>query len=167
MTDVFLKYSGDKLEQYASRIEDCLGRLSEEQVWMRNSESENAIGNLVLHLCGNLRQWIGFGIAGLPDIRHRDGEFAARDGVTVDELKQRLQTTVREMADIIAALPPERLTQTAKIQGYEVSVLEVIYHVVEHFSGHAGQILFATKLWTGADLGFHRHLTTAHSERVP
>ena len=76
MTDeIFLKFSADKLEQLHGRIQDCLARLTPEQIWTRNSENENAVGNLVLHLSGNVRQWIGSGVAGLPDNR------AARRGV--------------------------------------------------------------------------------------
>ena len=78
---LFLDYSARKLRQYAGRIEDCLGRLNEEQIWARGAESENAVGNLVLHLAGNVRQWIVAAVGGRPDIRQRDAEFAARGGV--------------------------------------------------------------------------------------
>ena len=77
----FLKYSADQLLTFSGRIEDCLGRLTAEQIWTRNSENQNAVGNLVLHLCGNVRQWIIGGIGGRPDIRDRDSEFAARGGM--------------------------------------------------------------------------------------
>jgi uncharacterized damage-inducible protein DinB len=165
---IFLKYSADKLNQLAERIASCLDRLTPEQVWTRNSENENAVGNLVLHLSGNLRQWIGFAIAGKPDIRLRDSEFSARGGIENGELKNRLLAEAGEAAAIIASLPTQRLTETVKVQSYELPVLEAVYHVVEHFSGHTGQILFATKLWTGSDLGFYRHLSKpAHSEQVP
>lgn len=164
----FLKYSADKITQHSDRILKCLDKLTPEQVWMRQSENENAVGNLVLHLCGNLRQWIGFGVAGKADIRVRDREFAARGGVEVDDLKQRLSTTVKETADIIAQLPTERLGQMTKVQSYELTVLEAIYHVVEHFSGHAGQIIFATKLMTSEDLAFYGHLKQqSHTQKVP
>jgi len=155
---LFLDFSTDKLEELASRIEICLDRLSEEQVWARGQENENAIGNLVLHLCGNVRQWIISSIGGEPDRRQRDGEFAARGGTSKQQLLERLRTTVEEAVSVIRALPAERLTERRVIQGYEGSVLEAIYHVVEHFSMHTGQIIFATKMLTSADLGFYRHL---------
>lgn len=165
---IFLKYSAEKLAQLSNRVIVSLDKLTPEQVWTRNSENENAIGNLVLHLCGNLGQWIGFGVAGKPDTRVRDLEFSARGEIGIGELKQRLLTTVQETIGIIADLPAQRLAETTKVQAYELTVLEAIYHVVEHFSGHAGQILFATKLWTGTDLGFYQHLKkAAHSEQVP
>lgn len=166
--EVFLAFSAEKLLQYADRISTCLDQLSEEQIWTRRTDNENAVGNLVLHLCGNVRQWIGYGVARLEDVRARDAEFAARGGAGVSELKDRLRATVLETAEQIRAVTPERLREITRVQGYEITVLENIYHVVEHFAYHAGQIIFATKLLTGADLGFYAHLNTAaHSERVP
>jgi uncharacterized damage-inducible protein DinB len=154
----FLVFSSAKLKQLASRIDTCLSQLSEEQVWMRGGENENAVGNLVLHLCGNLRQWIVAGVGGEPDVRRRDEEFAARGGVMIGGLRERLQETVAQATAVIDSVRAERLPDRLVIQGYEVSVLEAIYHVVEHFSMHTGQILFVTKMMTGADLGFYRHL---------
>ncbi len=166
--EIFLKFSADKLDQLSGRIQDCLAKLTEEQIWMRNTENENAIGNLVLHLCGNLRQWIGTGVAGKPDHRNRDAEFAARSGITGAQLRERLNGTVRETSEIIRNLPLSRLTEPKAIQKYDVTVFEAIYHVVEHFSQHTGQILFATKLLTGDDLGYYRHLSQPkHAETTP
>jgi uncharacterized damage-inducible protein DinB len=165
---VFLNFSAAKLEQLAGRVAMCLGQLNDEQIWARGGDKSNAPGNLVLHLAGNVRQWIGTGVAGLPDIRQRDAEFAARGDITRDELTERLADTVRDAARVIRELPAEKLTATVTIQGYGVSVLEAIYHVVEHFSGHTGQIIFATKLLTGNDPAFYRHLQQkTHSETVP
>ena len=166
--ETFLKFSADKLQQWSGRIQDCLGKLTEEQIWIRKTENENAIGNLVLHLCGNLRQWIGTGVAGQADIRNRDAEFAARGNVSAAELKQRLDQIVRETNEIIRNVPPARFTEPISTQDYHVTVLESIYHVVEHFAYHAGQILFATKLLTGEDLGYYRHLNQPkHAQTVP
>jgi uncharacterized damage-inducible protein DinB len=160
----FLKFSADKLEQLSGRIEDCLGRLSSDQIWMRNTGNDNAVGNLVLHLCGNVNQWIGSGVAGKPDLRERDQEFAARDG----ELGTRLSATIAEAAGIIRNLAPERLSERLAVQKYDVTVMEAIYHVVEHFAQHTAQIIFATKLLTGQDLGYYKHLNKPkHSETTP
>jgi uncharacterized damage-inducible protein DinB len=166
---LFLDYSICKLRQQAGRIEDCLGRLTEEQVWARGADNENAVGNLVLHLSGNVRQWIVSGVGGRPDIRQRDAEFAARGGIAGAGLAAHLQGVIGEAAAVLEALSPDRLAERLTVQGYPVTVLEAIYHVVEHFSGHAGQIIYATKLLTGEDLGFHRHLktTAAHAEGTP
>jgi uncharacterized damage-inducible protein DinB len=133
-----------------------------------NSGAENAIGNLVLHLCGNVRQWIGTGVGELPDVRIREEEFAARGGLTRQDLQRRLTETVEAAAPIFARLTPERLITVVEVQSYRVTVLEAVYHVVEHFSHHTGQIVFATKLLTGADLGFYRHLAQPqHDETTP
>ncbi|MCW5981615.1 MAG: DUF1572 family protein [Bryobacteraceae bacterium] len=167
---IFLAYSAAKLKQLSGRIAACLDRLSYEQVWARGGESENAVGNLTLHLCGNVRQWIGTGVAGRPDVRVRDREFRARGDIQPAELRERLEGVAAEAAAIIEGLAPERLTETVVIQNYSLTILEAIYHVVEHFAQHAGQILFATKQLTGEDLGFYRHLASGaapHSETTP
>lgn len=156
----FLQYSAEQLLTLSGRIEDCLGRLSSEQVWSRNSDNQNAAGNIVLHLCGNLRQWIIGGVGGQPDVRDRDAEFAARGGLQPAELAARLKATVSEAAEVIRALPVERLGERKTIQKvYETTLMEAIYHVVEHFAQHTGQIIFATKLLTGEDLGYYKHLS--------
>ncbi len=166
--EIFLKFSADKLEQLAGRIGDCLGRLTDEQIWMRQTENENAVGNLVLHLCGNLRQWIGSGVAGKPYVRDRDGEFLARGGLAAPQLAERLRETTRDTSEIIRNVPLSRLNERRTIQKYDVTIFEAIYHVVEHFAEHTGQILFATKLLTGQDLGYYRHLSQPkHFEKTP
>jgi uncharacterized damage-inducible protein DinB len=157
----FLEFSASKLQELEGRIEACLGMLDEERIWMRGGGNENAIGNLVLHLCGNVRQWILSGVGGDADVRQRDGEFAALGGATAEELKAKLEETVAPAIHVIRSLTSEGLARRTVIQGYEVSGLEVIYHVVEHFSMHTGQVLFATKMLTGADLGFYKHLRGA------
>lgn len=166
---LFLECSIRRLNELAPRIETCLGKLTREQVWARGGENENAIGNLVLHLCGNLSQWIVCGVGGQPDARDRDGEFAARGGASPAELSARLREMVDESSAVMATLAPERLAEPLFVQGYRVSALEAVYHVVEHFSMHAGQILFATKMLTGDDLGFYRYLAgrRAHAEKTP
>ncbi len=166
---LFLEHSINKLRQYESRIGTCLGLLNEEQVWARGGGNENAVGNLVLHLCGNVRQWIVSGVGGRPDHRDREAEFNARGGVPVGELEARLKSVVNEAADVIGGLTAARMSERLVIQGYDVTVLEAVYHVVEHFSMHTGQIIFATKMLTGEDLGFYRHLSAraSHSEPRP
>ncbi len=164
----FLKYSTGKLNQYESRIETCLDKLTSEQIWTRGAEKQNAVGNLVLHLCGNLGQWILSGVGGAPDHRDRDAEFAARGDVSAGELKLRIRERVKKTVAVIAALTPEQLVERTVVQGYDVSKLHAVYHVVSHFSEHAGQIVFATKLFTSDDLGFYRHLANPlHGDKTP
>jgi uncharacterized damage-inducible protein DinB len=164
----FLTFSADKLTQLNGRIQDCLGRLSSEQIWTRGNENENSVGNLVLHLCGNVGQWIGSGVGGKPDTRQRDAEFAARGNVQPAELNERLNKTISEASEIIRNLTHARLLEKTTIQKYDVTLMEAIYHVVEHFSEHTGQIIFATKLLTGQDLGYYKHLNQPkHFETTP
>jgi len=160
---IFLRYSIDKLDQFTRRIDDCLERLSYEEIWRRGSDNENAVGNLVLHLCGNVSQWIGAGVAGKPDIRVRDREFQARGDIPADDLRERLESSLAEAIDIVRGLRSERLAETIEMQGYRLTVLEAIFHVVEHFAQHTGQILYATKLMTHEDLGYYNHLTRGSS----
>lgn len=161
LTQEFLRCSSTRLREQTGRIESCVAKLTPEQVWARGNANENAIGNLVLHLCGNVRQWIIAGVGGAPDRRERDAEFAARGGMAPAELMEKLRATVDEASAVIDAVTAERLAEKLSIQGYHETGLAAIYHVVEHFSGHTGQIIFATKMLTGDDLGFYRHLSKA------
>jgi len=165
----FVNASAAMLEQFCGRIETCITKLTPEQAWGRHGENENAPGNLVLHLTGNVRQWILSGVGNSPDIRDRDREFDSRGGPGIGEMKTGLRSTVDAAATLIRALPPERLADRICVQGYDLTVLEAILHVVEHFSGHTGQIIFATKFLTGEDLGFYEHLGTSrpHNLKTP
>jgi uncharacterized damage-inducible protein DinB len=165
---LFLQFSVDKLRQLAGRIEFCLKKLNEDQIWARGGQHENAIGNLALHLTGNVRQWIVSTLDNSHFNRDRDSEFAARDGVTATELSANLLDTVEQATQVISGLNTAQLTQMYEVQNYRVSGVEAVYHVVEHFAEHTGQIIFATKKLTGEDLGFYQHLSNAaHLEKVP
>jgi uncharacterized damage-inducible protein DinB len=158
---LFLQFSVDKLRQFTDRIEICLRTLTEDQIWARGGENENAIGNLALHLTGNVRQWIVTSLGNDAATRDRDSEFSARGGRSSAELASGLRETVEQAARVIADLSTDQLTRTYEIQNYRVSGVEVVYHVVEHFAQHTGQIIFATKMLAGSDLGFYRHLRNA------
>lgn len=165
--EAFTSFSAVKLLQLAERIEVCLGKLTNEQVWSRENAKTNSVGNLCLHLAGNVRQWILHGIAGQPDTRQRDAEFEATGGHSPAELGLHLKTTIDEAATVIRGLPDQRLTQRVRPQGYDVTVLEAVYHVVEHFAQHTGQIVYITKALLAEDLGFYRHLTGAKAPSTP
>jgi hypothetical protein len=154
----FLTFSADKLLELIGNIETCVAKLTPQQVWLRGSENQNAVGNLLLHLNGNVRQWILCGIGGQTDSRNRDSEFAARDGATAQALVASLRATVEDAAAVIRAVPSARMLGPLSIQGYDVTVMAAIYHVVEHFAGHAFQIMLLTKMFTGEDLAFYAHL---------
>src|SRR5947199_7670633 len=121
---VFLDYSTKKLRQLAERIETCLGKLNSGQIWARGSENENAVGNLVLHLCGNVRQWIVAGVGGAPDVRQRDAEFAARGDVPAAELSDRLRAAVGDATAVLDHVTAGRLAERIVVQKYEMSGLE-------------------------------------------
>ena len=149
---LFVDHSVNKLRQMTGAIETCLGKLTDAQIWERQGVQENAVGNLILHLCGNVRQWIGYGVGGKPDIRVRDAEFSAKGGLTRAELVGRMHETVDQAIEIISGLNAERLAERIVPQGKEVSVLEAVYQVVGHFQQHTGQIQFVTKRVTGTPL---------------
>lgn len=153
--ELFLAHSHSKLTQMTAHIEACLLRLDSNQVWNRGHDAQNSIGNLVLHVAGNVRQWIGSSIGGLPDIRQRDREFAHSTKIDTSELFSALDATVRDALSILENLAPQRLTEVVSTQDGERSALEVIYQVVGHFQQHTGQIIFETKRLTGEDLKFY------------
>jgi hypothetical protein len=163
----FLAFSADKLLELVERIETCVRKLTHEQVWMRGSENQNAVGNLLLHLNGNVRQWILHGVGGQADVRDRDGEFAAFGERNAVEMLAALRATVGEAAAVIRALPSERFLARIQPQVYDVTVMSGIYHVVEHFAGHAFQIMLLTKMFTGDDLGFYAHLNAPKAKKAP
>jgi uncharacterized damage-inducible protein DinB len=141
--------------EYLPKIERCLERLTDEQIWWRSNEDCNSIGNLVLHLCGNARQWIVCGLGYAPDHRVRDAEFAQRDVVPRAELVQLLRSTVADVETTLRQLDPSTLLEKRTIQGSSVEVLHAIFHVTEHFSMHTGQIIMLTKMLTETDLRFY------------
>jgi len=117
-----------------------------DRLWWRPNESSNSIGNLLLHLSGNVRQWIVSGIGGQSDVRKRNMEFAARGGATASSMLDGLDATLREVDDVLRGLLPSELLERRSIQGRDTTVMEAVYHVVEHFAGHTGQIIWIAKM---------------------
>jgi hypothetical protein len=132
--------------------------LTEEQIWWRPNEASNSIGNLVLHLNGNVRQWLVDSFNGTNDGRDRPAEFAAAGGMTAGELMGRLGETIELADQVLGRLTAEELMANYTIQGYHVSGLDAVYQVVEHFGLHYGQITYIAKSVTGKDLGFYKEL---------
>jgi len=151
--------------EYLPKIERCLEQLNDDQIWWRANPESNSIGNLVLHLCGNARQWIIAGLAGQTDNRRRDAEFAQTDVIPRNELREILTTTLAEVEAVITALDPETLLEKRMIQGKEVEILHALFHVTEHFSMHTGQIILLTKLMTASDLHFYEFEGDAPSQQ--
>lgn len=156
---LFLEFSRRKLlEEYWPRLRDCIESLTDEQVWWRPNEVSNSIGNLLLHLNGNVRQWLVSSFNRVEDARDRPAEFSERQRIPASVLLEKLDATLREASEVLARLTEADLLATFHIQGYTDTGLGVIYHVVEHFGMHYGQIVFITKLVRGENLGFYREL---------
>jgi uncharacterized damage-inducible protein DinB len=131
--------------EYPAKIRRALDVIPEDAIWLRPAEGTNAAGNLVLHLAGNLQQWIVSGIGGQPDTRERDAEFATRGGVGREALEARLNGVLAEVDRALADLAPTSLADPRTIQGRETTVLAALYHAVEHASGHVGQLIYIAK----------------------
>ena len=143
-------------KEHLPHIVKCLQQLSENDIWWRPNAASNSAGNLVLHLCGNVRQWIISNLGENPDGRDRDSEFAERGPIPREVLTARLKSTVQEACEVLSRLHEETLSRKYVIQGLHVTGLEAIAHVVEHFAYHTGQIVYITKLKRGRDLKFTR-----------
>jgi uncharacterized damage-inducible protein DinB len=149
---VFLK------DDFLPKAKLCLEEMSEQDLWWRPNEQSNSVGNLILHLCGNMKQWIVKSLGGAKFERDRDAEFAERGPVAKAQLIANIQDTVMEVDRTLSALPTSEMLERFPVQGYSTTRLQAIYHVVEHFSYHLGQILYIYKMRTGRDPGFYRHL---------
>jgi uncharacterized damage-inducible protein DinB len=153
MATLFINYSIRRLDLLTVNLEECLSKLNDEQMWKRRAAHENAIGNLVLHMCGNIRQLIIHGVGNTPDHRVRDTEFSATSGYSAAQLLELFQSTVREAKSLLSNLPSERLTQPIESQKLgRQAVLETIYRVVGHTQQHMGQIFVLTKQMYGKPL---------------
>jgi uncharacterized damage-inducible protein DinB len=138
------------------RIRKCLAQLSVEEIWARPNEQTVSAGNLVLHLAGNVRQYVIATLGGVPDVRERQAEFDATGPMPTPELLDRLEKTMAEASAVIARLDPAALLRTYRVQGFVESGLSILVHVVEHFSYHTGQIVYIVKSRKNVDLGFYR-----------
>ena len=137
------------------RILKCLDQLENEQIWWRPNEASNSIGNLVLHLCGNVTQWIYSGLGGFPDNRTRQTEFDERRVLDKSELRELLVLTLDKIRPVIIHLKETELLQTRPVQTFTETGLTILIHVTEHFSYHTGQIAYITKMLSDSPLGFY------------
>jgi len=161
---MFLRHARFRFfDDYSVKIAEAIDALDDEQVWTRPNESSNSVGNLLLHLSGNVRQWIVSGVGGAEDTRNRAGEFAARGSVSKTELIELVKTTLDQADAVLAKVEREcaaansdaPLQRVCSPQAYEVTVLDAIFHVVEHFSYHTGQIVFAAKWLAEGRVSFY------------
>lgn len=153
--ELFIQHSRWRLkEDYWPRIQKCAALLSEDEIWRRPNDASNSVGNILLHLCGNVRQWVVHGLGGEADNRKRQSEFDERGPIPKVELLAKMKQTLAEVDAVLAALDPKALTEPRSIQGYDETTLTAVYHIVEHFSYHLGQIAYITKAYQAVDLGF-------------
>ncbi len=146
------------IEEGQVRIEKCLNQLNDKEIWYRPNQNSNSIGNLVLHLCGNVRQWILTGLAGQADIRERDLEFDEQGPLPVETLITTLDILMQEVSRYLDEMPAETILATKNVQGFEETGLTVLIHVVEHFSYHVGQITYITKALKDIDMQYYSGL---------
>jgi uncharacterized damage-inducible protein DinB len=158
-TTTFLELSRQKLrDEYWPRLRATVEPLTDEQVWWRPNAASNSVGNLLLHLNGNVRQWLVAAFTGQDDGRDRPAEFAEREVVPAARLLDQLGRTLQDTDEVLSRIGEAELLATYRIQGYTVSGLAAVYHVVEHFGMHYGQILYIAKQLRGTGLGFYREL---------
>lgn len=146
------------LEESIPRCIQCLDQLSDVEIWHRPNGNVVSVGNLILHLCGNARQWILSGIFDQPDTRVRQQEFDTQGPLDRSYLLEKLTTLSRDMEKALDTLTKEQLTQVKNVQGFEESVIGILIHVTEHFSYHTGQIVYYTKSKKDVDMGFYAGL---------
>ncbi len=143
------------LNENTPRIKNCLDRLTEDQVWQRPNASSNSIGNLIIHLNGNITQYILSSLGGEEDLRERDLEFSAKEGWNKNELFDLISGTINQATEVIQKLSEEDLLTSRSVQGFDYTGVANIIHVVEHYSYHTGQIAYWTKLLKDEDLEFY------------
>lgn len=151
----FIDQSIHRIDENTKRLMACFEELQESETWTRPNESSNSVGNLILHLCGNIRQYAISSLGNAPDVRERDKEFSARDGYSKNELLQKLIVTLEEAKDVMKDVSITELLRKRKVQGSTYSGVGIVIHVTEHYSYHTGQIIFWTKTLKNKDLGFY------------
>ena len=157
MTPFFEEFKAQSVAYFEAntpRIRQCINELSEDEVWQRPNDASNSVGNLVLHLCGNITQYVLSSLGHQPDHRTRDAEFAATGGITKQQLWEKLEATTTEAARMMAQATEAELLRVRSVQGFQLSGIGIVVHVTEHYSYHMGQIAFWTKQLKNKDLGF-------------
>lgn len=152
-----LKKEGEKrlLDEGIPRIKKCLSKLDETEIWYRPNAETVSIGNLCLHLCGNVRQWLVSGIGGKPDTRNRPLEFSEKGPLPTDYLIEELTKLEQEIKESLEGMKLEDLMKKRSVQIYEEAPLNILIHVIEHFSYHVGQITYAVKSRKNVDMEYY------------
>jgi len=146
------------IEEGLTRIKHCVSHLNETELWKQENENTNSVGNLIMHLQGNVRQYVVSGIGMQKDTRTRDSEFDPHNIKASEQIINELEQTLLESVQVINKLELENLTEDRKVQGFDETVLSIIIHVIEHFSYHVGQVTFITKQMKNIDTGYYADL---------
>lgn len=158
MQEEFINQILFRINENPPRVERCLSLLSEEQVWIKHASNGYSIGNLILHLCGNVTQYAISSLGGRKDVRERDQEFSADGSHSKQELKDLFRSTLEQASEVIQNVTNEELLKVRSVQGFQLSGIGILIHVTEHLSYHVGQISTLTKIMSNADLGYYENL---------
>jgi len=150
----FLENSIYRLDEGTRMIKISLDSITESDIWKKPNESSNSIGNQLVHICGNMTQYIIASLGEQDDCRNRDKEFSMTHGLTKIQLIQKLEETVKNVKLVLNGCNKKQLIKKREVQGFNLSGIGIVIHAVEHYSYHTGQIAFWTKLLTNKDLGF-------------
>ena len=143
------------IEESVPRIKKCLSKLSQEDIWRRPNKETVSVGNLVLHLCGNVSQWVLSGLGNAPDTRERDREFSETGGISADKLMEDMEGLMQKVSDVLDSLSPADLLEVRRVQGFEETGVAILIHVTEHFSYHTGQITYYVKTNKNIDMNYY------------
>jgi uncharacterized damage-inducible protein DinB len=152
----FLEQSVYRMEESTEKIRSCLSLMDDKTFWHRPNMASNSVGQLLAHLSGNIRQYIVSGLSGEPDVRKRDKEFEAPAHRDRKALEAEYMKIVKQATAIISGAQAQDLLKWRKVQGFDLTGLGIVLHVVEHLSYHTGQIAYITKMHTDCDLGFYK-----------
>jgi hypothetical protein len=144
----------EELEKSLAKIVHCVNQLTTGQVWWRMDESQNSIGNLILHLDGNVRQWLVSGLGGTKDVRNRPLEFSERRPIAKEALLTGLDATVKEATSVLSTMNAVEWLRARRIQGFDVTGVKALFDTVPHFRGHTQEIVYRTRCLLGADYKF-------------
>jgi uncharacterized damage-inducible protein DinB len=154
----FISQAIHRIDENTPKLIACVRELEEADIWKRPNPHSNSVGNIILHLCGNIRQYAISSLGNRQDVRERDKEFSADRTYSATELLKNLTDTLDEAKDIIQNVSEEELLRKRKVQGYTHSGIGIVIHVTEHYSYHTGQIIFWTKLLKDKDLVFYANV---------
>jgi len=138
------------------RMIKCVEEVSDEELWHRHNQNCNSIGNLVLHLTGNVNQWINTGLGGDKDDRERQAEFDNRGEISRVEMVARLNAVMERAKEVLKGMQENTLLSLHSVQGFEETGVSIVIHVVEHFSYHVGQITYIVKFLKEIDTGYYQ-----------